>query len=144
MTSKTVSILNKYSKIFDVSQISKLPTDMINTISDFLPPLALVFTNKQNYKLYHYAIKDSFDIYKYDSYIKYMIRSDNFVAFNEIVNEKYEKWRNISNFVFKHKTYPSYIEYILDYCFFHDSYRCYDILFNKDNKENQKETKKEV
>jgi hypothetical protein len=133
MTTKINNNLNKFSKNFDVTQISKLPNDMINEIRDFLPPLAIVFTNKKNYELHHHAIKKSLDIYLYDSYIKYMIRSDNYIAFNQIVNENYEKWSNISNFVFKHKTYPSYIEYILDYCFFHDSYRCYDILFNKDN-----------
>ena len=90
---------------FDITKISKLPQDMVNTIIEFLPPMATVFTNTKNYQENHCAIKESLDIYKYDEYIKYMIRSDNYMAFNEILNENYDKWINITDFIHKNKTY---------------------------------------
>lgn len=120
--------LNIFSKNFDITKISNLPEDMVNTITEFLPPMAIVFTNTKNYQENHYAIKESLDIYKYDVYVKYMIRSDNYMAFNEILNENYDKWINITNFVNKNKTYDDYICFIKDYCIINDSQKCYDIL----------------
>lgn len=120
--------LDNCSKNFDVQKIVKLPEDMVNTIFDFLPPMALVFTNTKNYQENHYVIKESLDIYKYDVYVKYMIRSDNYMAFNEILNENYDKWLNIKNFIYKNKTYDDYTCFIKDYCIINDSQKCYDIL----------------
>jgi hypothetical protein len=40
-----------------VENIRILPDDIVNLIKEFIPKSLLVFTNRENYNLYHFTIK---------------------------------------------------------------------------------------
>ena len=80
------------TNIFDL--INNLSPDIINyEIKQFIPKKVFVFTNKENYILYHPLIKQ--DIKNYENYIRETIRRDNFFVFERIVRENYNKWTEI-------------------------------------------------
>ena len=77
--------------IYLINLINKLPHDIVNyKIKQFIPKKAFVFTNKENYILYHSLIKQN--IKNYENYIRDTIRRDNFFVFERIVRENYNKW----------------------------------------------------
>ena len=51
-----------------VDKINNLPNELINLIKEFLPKKELIFTNKENYLLYHNLLKQS--IKNYENYIR--------------------------------------------------------------------------
>ena len=42
-----------------IDKIKLLPSDILNLIKEFIPKKILVFTNRENYKLYHSLIQPS-------------------------------------------------------------------------------------
>ena len=54
-----------------VDKINNLPNELINLIKEFLPKKELIFTNKENYSLYHNLVKQS--IKNYENYIRNII-----------------------------------------------------------------------
>ena len=78
---------------------SHLPKEVISLIKEYIPKKVLVFTNRENYFLYHSLIKQT--IPKYENYIHDVIRRDNHVVFERIINENIEKWTNIKKKVSK-------------------------------------------
>ena len=83
----------------NLNNITKLPEELIKIIHNFLPIQAIVFTNKQNYNLYHPYIKKY--ISNYENYIRDTMRRDNSFVFEKIMRENYKKWVEIKNYVYK-------------------------------------------
>jgi hypothetical protein len=114
--------------------LNKLPECIVNMIYDYIPRKYLVFTNKNNYKKYHYILKSS--ITYYDNYIKKMVRKDCNFIFETIINENYNIWKNIKQYQYKNNTYKNYIYFIIDYCIENESTKCKELITKIFSKEN--------
>jgi len=108
------------NKIF--IKINILPEDMVNIIKEYLPKIYFIFTNRENYTLYHPIIK--LRITKYENYIRDIIIRDNDFVFDKIVKENYKKWIENKNYIYKHLVFKNYIYFINHFCIEMKSHKC--------------------
>jgi hypothetical protein len=115
-----------------IQKIYKLPEDIITVIKEFVPKKYFVFTNMENYHLYHSFIRK--DVCKYENYIRDMIRHDNHFVFDKIMNENYKKWFELKNYRYKNMIFKCYAYFVIHYCIENDSNKCrnrLDIFFKE-------------
>jgi len=105
-----------------IDNVNNLPDEIIRLIKDFFPKKKLVFTNRENYKLYHSLIwiKNT----KYDHYIQDAIRRDNEFVFEQIIQENYKRWIENKNYRYKNILYKNYLYFIIEYCIENESSNC--------------------
>jgi hypothetical protein len=109
-----------------VENIRILPDDIVNLIKEFIPKSLLVFTNRENYNLYHFTIKPY--IKNYENYIRDMIRRDNDYVFYKIINENYKKWIEITQYRYKNMVFKNYLYFTIQYCIENDSNNCRNVI----------------
>jgi hypothetical protein len=109
-----------------IKNISELPFDIQNIIKDYLPKMCLVFTNRENYMLYHPLIKKS--ILNYENYIRDAVRRDHEFVFNRIFLENINRWLNIKKYNYKSMVFNNYLHFIIYYCIENDSNNCRKII----------------
>lgn len=109
-----------------MENISKLPLDIIRYIKKFLPQKELVFTNRENYNLYHHIIKQY--IKDYDSYIRDMIRKDNEFVFDKIIQENCYKWYEMKQYQYKNMVFTNYLYFVINFCIENDSNNCSNVI----------------
>ena len=111
-----------------IDKIQLLPNDIINIIKEFIPKSAFVFTNRENYLLYHSEIRPF--IQNYENYDKDMIRRDNDYVLNMIVRENYLKWYDIKQYTYKNMVFKNYLYFIIHFCIENDSNNCRNTIHN--------------
>jgi hypothetical protein len=89
----------------------RLPVELIRYIKEFIPKKEIVFTNRENYNLYHPLIKPC--IRDYESYIRSMIRQDNDFVIKKIIEENYIKWYEIQNYQYKTMIFKNYLYFVM-------------------------------
>ena len=107
-------------------KIQYLPDELIQIIKEYVPIIVIVFTNKENYNLYHFYIKKY--IINYENFIRDTIRRDHSFVFNKIIEENYKKWLNKKNYIYKNFKYKNYIYFIIDYCIENSSTQCRNMI----------------
>lgn len=112
--------------IININNIVKLPQEIIQLIKDYLPIKSVVFTNKENYNLYHRFIKKY--ITNYENYIRDTLRRDNSFVFERILRENYKKWFEIKNYIYKNTIFKNYIYFAINYCIDNESTKCNCLL----------------
>ena len=92
--------------------INLLPNDLIILIwENYISPINKVWTNKDNYKKYHYLI--FYNIKNYDNYIRDIIRLDYSYVAKFILEEKLQYWIKKRNKIkYQNLVFPTYINYI--------------------------------
>jgi hypothetical protein len=110
-----------------IENIHKLPEDLINGIREYIPKIYLVFTNRENYKKYHYIIKNY--ILNYETFIRNVIRRDNEYVFDLILRENYQLWCEIKQYKYKSMIFRNYFCFTINYCIEQDSNNC-EIVIN--------------
>ena len=109
--------------IYLINLINKLPHDIVNyKIKQFIPKKAFVFTNKENYILYHSLIKPS--IKNYDNYIRDTIRRDNSFVFEKIIKDNSERWFKTNEYIYKNIIFKKYIYFAMYFCIENESPKC--------------------
>ena len=58
-----------------ITKICNLPNELISLIKEYIPKNIFIFTNRENYRLYHYLIRIRPN--QFDDYIKNIIKRDN-------------------------------------------------------------------
>jgi hypothetical protein len=106
--------------------IQKLSPEIINIIKDFVPILSFVFTNRENYLLYHKLLTMN----NYENYIRDTIRRDNFFVFDRIIREKFDRWQNIKQYIYKNMMFKNYLYFTIHYCIENDSSNCRTTIIN--------------
>jgi hypothetical protein len=109
-----------------ITKINNLPEVIVDLIKEYIPKKTLVFTNRENYNLYHSYIFIS--IKNYDNYIRDMIRRDNEFIFDKIVRENFNKWNNIKQYRYKNMIFKNYFYFTINYCIENDSDNCRKII----------------
>jgi hypothetical protein len=116
--------LNFTKNLFE--NFDKLPYDLIIYIKKFIPKKIFVFTNRENYKLYHTFLKPC--IINYENYIRDTIRRDNFFVFERIFTENFTTWTKINNYMYKNMIFKNYLYFVLHYCIENESTSCREIF----------------
>ena len=104
----------------------RLPPELIRYIKEYIPKKTFVFTNRENYNLYHSLLKPS--IKDYESYIRSMIRQDNEFVFKKIVEENYNKWYEFKQYKYKNMIFNNYLYFVMNFCIENDSNNCRKII----------------
>ena len=100
----------------------RLPPELIRYIKEYIPKKTFVFTNRENYNLYHSLLKPS--IKDYESYIRSMIRQDNEFVFKKIVEENFSKWYEIRQYQYKNMIFKNYLYFVMNFCIENESNNC--------------------
>jgi hypothetical protein len=100
----------------------RLPPELIRYIKEYIPKKTFVFTNRENYKLYHPLIKPL--IKDYESYIRCMIRQDNEFVFKKIIEENISKWYEIRQYRYKNMIFNNYLYFVMNFCIENESNNC--------------------
>ena len=108
--------------------ICDLPNDIINKIKEYIPAQNFVFVNKRFYTLYHRTIKQNIPLY--ESYIRDMVRKDNYFVFEKIIGENIENWSNGNKYYYKSDVFANYLQFIIAYCIQNNSSRCRETIIN--------------
>jgi len=102
--------------------INKLPQDLINIIKEYIPKKIFIFTNRENYNLYHCLLKQ--DINNINNYIRYIVKFDYSFVFQKVIRENYKKWFEIKNYRYKDMIFPDYFYFITNYCIENEASNC--------------------
>jgi hypothetical protein len=108
--------------------IKKLPHDLISTIYNFIPKKTLVFTNRENYNLYHIYLKKY--ITHYENYIRDTIRRDNHFVIDKIIQENFKIWIKIYDYMYRNIIFKNYVYFVIHYCIENDSNKCREVVMN--------------
>jgi len=117
-------------KKFDL--LSKLPQDLLdNYIFPHLDYNLKIFLNKEFYN----NINSRFFIEKkigtnFEIYLREIIRRDYSFIFQNIINEKLDRWFKKSNYKFYGIIYQNYLFYLLDYSIKYKSPKCELLIKN--------------
>ncbi len=111
-----------------VDKIHDLPNDIMILIKEFIPTNVFVFTNRENYMLYHNTIRPF--IKNYENYVRDMIRRDNDFVFNMIIRENYTKWYDIKQYTYKNMVFKNYLYFTIQFCIENDSNNCRNVIHN--------------
>ena len=109
-------------------KITRLPEEIIKIIKDYIPKKEFIFTNRENYDLYHTLLKSH--INNYENYIRDIIRRDNSFVFNKIIRENYKKWFGIKQYKYKNMIFNNYFYFVINYCIENESTNCRIIIHN--------------
>lgn len=105
----------------------RLPPELIRYIKEYIPKKTFVFTNRENYNLYHSLIQPS--IIEYESYIRAMIRQDNEFVFKKIIEENISKWYEIRQYKYKNMIFNNYLYFVMNFCIENESNNCRKTIF---------------
>jgi len=100
----------------------RLPDELVRYIKEYIPKKEFVFTNRENYNLYHTLLKPS--IKDYESYIRSMIRQDNEFVFKKIVEENFSKWYEVRQYKYKNMIFKNYLYFVMNFCIENESNNC--------------------
>ncbi len=109
-----------------IKKINKLPEELIGLIKEYVPKKEFIFTNRENYKLYHYLMPIKPKLF--DDYVKDMINRDNEYVLNSIIRENYEKWVKQGRIYYKNMSFGNYLYFILNYAINCESENCLKII----------------
>ena len=109
-----------------INKMNHLPLEIIHIIKEFVPKVAFVFTNRENYVLYHSLLAPC--ISNYENYIRDTIRRDNDFVFIMILRENYKKWYEIREYKYKNMIFNNYLYFVINFCIENDSNNCIKIL----------------
>lgn len=109
-----------------IKRVKQLPLEIINIIKDFIPKVVFVFTNRENYSMYHSLLRPY--ITNYENYIRDTIRRDNEFVFNMIIRENYKQWYEIKKYRYKNMIFTNYLYFIIHYCIENDSNNCSNVI----------------
>ena len=105
-----------------------LPEDLIIHIKEFIPKQIFIFTNRENYNLYHKYLKQH--ISNYENYIRDTIRRDNYFVIEKIIIENFKIWIKINSYMYKNMIFKNYLYFVIHYCIENDSTNCRVVLMN--------------
>uniref|UniRef100_A0A6C0E2E1 F-box domain-containing protein n=1 Tax=viral metagenome TaxID=1070528 RepID=A0A6C0E2E1_9ZZZZ len=113
-----------------LESIDILPTELKNQILEYLPLRYAVFLNKQTYFMYHKLIKKWIPTTSYDNYIRFIVRNDYNVCFQQLINDNYKSWIKLKKYKYNNIIYSSYCNFLNCYCIENQSNKCRAIVLH--------------
>jgi hypothetical protein len=110
--------------------IDNLPKELVLIVSSYIPAAAKISLNKELYKKHHPLFKDTINRKELENYIRTNIRQDNEFVFNQLLQENYNKWFNIKQYLYQDCIYINYIYFLKSYCAQNESDKCRELINN--------------
>jgi hypothetical protein len=110
-----------------IKKIHKLPEELIGLIQEYVPKKEFIFTNRENYKLYHHLMP--INPADFHNYVKDIIHRDNELVLNAIIRENYIKWIDCGIIRFGNVKYANYLYFVLNYAIKCESENSIKIIF---------------
>jgi hypothetical protein len=109
-----------------ILKINSLPFELINLIKEYVPKKEFIYTNRENFKLYHnlVLIKPN----QFFNYVKTIIKYDYEFVFNILIRDNYQKWCEKGKIYYKNMSFGNYIYFILNFCLENESEKCLNTL----------------
>lgn len=111
----------------NLNYINKLPENIVNIISEYLPLKTLLFTNKniyiKNHKIIHNFIEN------YESYIRDIIRRDNDFVFHQFIKNNIASLIENKNYYYNNMIFANKFYFIRHYCIENQADNCNKVLF---------------
>ena len=114
--------------MIELNNLNIFSTDIIDIIKSYIPNIYLIFVNKNYYTKYHYLIKELIPKKNYEKYIRYVIRKDNDILFQYILNDNLNNFFKNKNYIYKNIKYSNYLYFLIDFCIDNNSNNCRNIL----------------
>ena len=96
--------------------LSELPECIVyNCIFDFIPDENLIWINKTYYKKNGHLIKKMVPIRDFESYIRSLVKNDNYFCLEHIVYENIDRWNKMKRYKYRYMLFYNYLHFI--YCF---------------------------
>ena len=112
----------------DLQKLSVLPGDILEIIKSYIPNSFLIFVNKHFYRNYHFLIKTLIPKKSYEKYIRHIIRNDNDIAFQNVLNDNIKHFIQIKNYKYKNTIYNYYVNFLSEFCIQNNSNKCRNVL----------------
>uniref|UniRef100_A0A6C0JEB9 Uncharacterized protein n=1 Tax=viral metagenome TaxID=1070528 RepID=A0A6C0JEB9_9ZZZZ len=109
--------------------LSELPECIVyNCIFDFIPDENLIWINKTYYKKNGHLIKKMVPIRDFESYIRSLVKNDNYFCLEHIVYENIDRWNKMKRYKYRYMLFYNYLHFI--YCFakINGSMRCVKLI----------------
>ena len=106
--------------------LSKLPEELQRYIREFIPLKTFLWVDKKSYINNHHIISKY--IKRYDSYVRDIIRNDNYFVFSFVMREKFPKWSLNKKYNYKNTIYTNYIRFLIHFCNENQSTNCANII----------------
>jgi len=109
-------------------KINELPIELIDVIKMFIPSIFLLFVNKTYYYESHSLLLNRMLLEnRYDKYIRNLITSDNYFAFECMLRE-HNKYNTNKKYLYKNVEYKNYYYFLIDFCIENDASNCRNAL----------------
>ena len=129
------SSVYKHDPIYELTllaNINKLPIELKDFVSSFIPTKVKMFLNRDLYLENHKFIKDYINTIKFDTYIRDIIRKDHSFVFQNLLVHNIEKWIKWRHYLFRDCVYLNFLIF-LNFCQNIFKYPCQNfnkVLFN--------------
>ena len=103
-----------------------LPDDILNIIFNYIKPHHKIFINKYYYIKYNYLIDDY--IYRYESYVRDIIRYNANFVFERMLERNFIKWITPTHYTYNNNIYNNYISFLLAFAQDNQAFKCLEII----------------
>ncbi len=110
--------------------ISRLPKDLFQIVSSYIPPIVKMPLNREMYIKYHYLFREYINKRKMEKYIRKTILLDSDYVFKQLLVENYKNWLNMKKYLHQESIYANYLIFIETYCIEHKSIKCQQLVIN--------------
>ena len=107
-----------------------LPDDILYIIYLYIHNENKYLLNKTNYEKHYIEIINNLRKTEYNSYIRFIIRSDYSYLFDNLLKHKYNEFHTKNKISYKNITYKCLYEFVKYYIQLNNSGRCNNILIN--------------
>ena len=110
--------------------ISRLPKDLFQIVSSYIPPIVKMPLNREMYIKYHHLFREHINKRKMEKYIRKTILLDSDYVFKQLLVENYKNWLNMKKYLHQESIYANYLIFIETYCIEHKSIKCQQLVIN--------------
>lgn len=127
------------------NKIIKLPNELKQIIFKFIPKLQLITCSRLYFKLYFrykykifeskynriiplYVTPITLNRIQYDTYIRRIIRNNDYFIFSNLLDICYDKWIHFKKWRYNNMIFDNYLQYINYLCNLYNSGNCKNIL----------------
>ena len=114
-----------------LKNLNMISEDLVSEIFTYINRELLVMTNKNNYLKYHNLIKKKIFSYRYESYIRNMVRKDNSFTFAILLNENVNKWKCMIKYYYNHQIFTNYLYFLEFFALENNSTNCRNLIKEK-------------
>jgi hypothetical protein len=114
-----------------LQNVNKLPEELKTFVSSFISKKVKMFLNKVSYLENHQFIKDYISCYRFESYIRDIVRKDHSFVFNNLLVHNIDKWIKWKSYLFRDCVYLNYLVFLNFYCIDNSSTKCRELIQQK-------------